>query len=219
MIRTNCPNQASHLQAAPLQAAVDFAGHKPHPDHFLGFLDRHEEIWDEFVKVHACRGNSESGLDGACFLSRWENKPHPDHFLNFLDRHEGERGISPVGGNLGISSTGTRERILKVLRARFGPNGLQTDVLDVDLKPFGTGLQNLENRARQPPKPHPAHFPNFFDRHGLFRIRPKFPRACRGNSERGLHGACAPQNRPPLVRAGLALSSTMFHEISSVQPR
>ena len=140
-----------------LQAAVDFAGHKPHPDHFLSFLDRHAEIWDEFVKVHACRGNSESGLDGACFLSRWENKPHPDHFLNFLDRHEGERGISPVGGNLGISSTGTRERILKVLRARFGPNGLQTDVLDVDLKPFGTGLQNLENRARQPPKPHPAH--------------------------------------------------------------
>ena len=46
-----------------------------------------------------------------------------------------------------------RKRIPKALRARCCPNRFETNLLDNDLKPFWTRVQNLENRARQPPKP------------------------------------------------------------------
>ena len=46
-----------------------------------------------------------------------------------------------------------RKRVPKALRARCCPNGLNTDLLDDDLKPFWTRVQNLEHRARQPHQP------------------------------------------------------------------
>ncbi len=56
----------------------------------------------------------------------------------------------PRWGQFGISSTGMRKRILKALRAIFGPNELKIDLLDDDLKPFWTGVQNIENKGISP---------------------------------------------------------------------